>query len=59
MLHVFIYSRFELVTDPKSKIDASKFFEIVPNNGVLASSTDRSAQAAVVSVSDRRMIDIY
>jgi hypothetical protein len=43
--------RFELVADPKSKIDASKFFEIVPKQGNLAAGGDRT-QATSVTVSD-------
>jgi len=43
--------RFELVPDPKSKIDASKYFEIVPKQGSLTAGGDRNAQATSVTVS--------
>ncbi len=45
--------RFELVSDPKSKIDASKFFEIVPKQGTLPAGGDRNPQATSVTVSHR------
>jgi len=44
--------RFELVQDPKSKIDASKFFEISPKHGTLPAGGDKNAQATSVTVSD-------
>lgn len=44
--------RFELVPDPKTKIDASKFFEIVPKQGGLPAGGDRNAQATSVTVSN-------
>lgn len=43
--------RFELVADPKSKVDASKFFEIAPRQGTLPAGADRNAQATSVTVS--------
>lgn len=43
--------RFELAADPKSKVDASKFFEIVPKQGSLPAGGDRNAQATSVTVS--------
>jgi len=45
--------RFELVPDPKSKIDPSKFFEIVPKQGSLVAGGDRNPQATSVTVSNR------
>lgn len=44
--------RFELVADPKSKVDASKFFEIAPKQGTLPAGGDRNAQATSVTVSN-------
>ena len=49
--------RFELVPDTKSKVDASKYFEIVPKQGALPSGGDRNAGATSVTV--RASITIF
>jgi hypothetical protein len=47
----FHFNRFELVSDPKTKIDATKYFEIVPKQGGLTAGGDRNAPATSVTVS--------
>ncbi|CAF3321831.1 unnamed protein product [Rotaria socialis] len=42
--------KFELVSDPKSKVDASKFFEIAPKQGTLPAGGDRNAQFTSVNI---------
>ncbi|CAF1106189.1 unnamed protein product [Rotaria sordida] len=51
--------KFELVPDTKSKIDTSKFFEIVPKQGTLAAGGDRNAQATSVNIIFKPTTEIH
>ncbi|CAF3973374.1 unnamed protein product, partial [Rotaria sp. Silwood1] len=51
--------KFELVPDTKSKVDASKFFEIVPKQGTLAAGGDRNAQATSVNIVFKPTTEIH
>ena len=48
---MYILNRFQLVSDPKAKVDGSKYFQIVPKRGTLAAGGERNAPVTSVMVS--------